>query len=614
MNELKVIPLIGDWITYSDIILPPLLIGLSILIYDVTHLPPKSRSRRAYLFYNQTHHARFLPSTSNHLFKYSILQFGLDLDQLERHQLNLPYLFGYIQNNNTSFFNKPSPICSISPKHYLYKSLSNPISIKFTLLEHLRHHYQIDVDNQIGTLYLITMPSYFGLVPMNPLSVYFGYKPNPDSEKDEDVHPPLSIVVLEVHNTFSERHLYVLQVGINQDLKPQSGYEYQWTFPRSFHVSPFNDRSGFYQVCLIDPFAHSKPKLSLKVTLFTNDGKKKLFASLTGSALPLTGPVLIRGLITYPFSLLLTSARIMYQSFFLHFSRPRLDVYPRPEPHSNLGKSGPNPVQDGGKVGSVGWQRPDLLSRLAKRVVLAYLTKRVIQLAAECAAINEHQIDPDSEYDKDEQPNPLPPRAIKLLLRPTDLLEPSVVIAPPSTPDLMIEELIIDYNSPRFFLDILIYPSPSLALLVGGQTEGRWTVSSRDNFVRLFERSPSGPQLGLSPTSSSLINRALANLRLARLEWAISFLPATERVTRSKRVSWFPPPYYLPIDLTGFSPPGLSDEGSLKELLVVGLATLEDMVGYGLVKLLKIRYRLGTEPWTDWVRAIIGYGKKKVEC
>ncbi|KAG0147295.1 hypothetical protein CROQUDRAFT_91557 [Cronartium quercuum f. sp. fusiforme G11] len=148
-------------------------------------------------------------------------------------------------------------------------------------------------------------------------------------------------------------------------------------------------------------------------------------------------------------------------------------------------------------------------------------------LTAECAVINGHQIDPDSEYDKDEEPNPLLPRAIKLLLRPTDLLEPLVVIAPPSTPDLMIEELIIDYNSPCFFLDIL---HPGSCFRSG----------SRHKYI------------------AGRIYRGLT--------------------------------------------------------LVVGLATLEYMIGYSLVKLLKIRHRLGTEPWIDWVRAIIGYGKKKVEC
>ncbi|EGG06189.1 uncharacterized protein MELLADRAFT_71956, partial [Melampsora larici-populina 98AG31] len=228
MDELKVIPIFpfdASSIHFLDIILPPLLLYLSILIYDLEHQPKPTHSNRSHLFFNQTHHARFLPHSSQHQFNYTLLQFGLDLDQLESHQLNLPFkLFKFIKSTSklSSRFLSFLPITSIHPKDYLYEltpqsdpkqeAKLSPQSIKSSLLNELRDHHQIDVENTIGSVYVITMPSYLGYEAMNPLSIYFCYSPIDQVKSQLDgkpTHPALSIVVLEVHNTFSERHLYV---------------------------------------------------------------------------------------------------------------------------------------------------------------------------------------------------------------------------------------------------------------------------------------------------------------------------------------------------------------------------------------------------------------------
>lgn len=225
----EVVPLFRCPVSVLDILLPPLLIALSLVLYDLTH-PQSHASHRGYIFRNTTHHARFLPARSRHQFHYTLLQLALDLDQLERTQLDIPYLFRFIKRGPASWF-LPKPLCSVSPQDYLYElspqpdptqpATRLPRSIKAALLAELRENHAVDVEKQIGSVYLLTMPSYLGLSPMNPLSVYFCYLPSTSTLKQD--HPALSVVVLEVHNTFSERHLYVLQVGIDQAIKPQTG-------------------------------------------------------------------------------------------------------------------------------------------------------------------------------------------------------------------------------------------------------------------------------------------------------------------------------------------------------------------------------------------------------
>jgi len=58
---------------------------------------------------------------------------------------------------------------------------------------------QHGVDPQeMGRIWMVTMPSYLGFVGVNPLSVYFCYRKGGGEAR-------LLCVVLEVHNTFEER-------------------------------------------------------------------------------------------------------------------------------------------------------------------------------------------------------------------------------------------------------------------------------------------------------------------------------------------------------------------------------------------------------------------------
>ena len=80
--------------------------------------------------------------------------------------------------------------------------------------------------DEVDEIWAIAMPSIFGLAGFNPLTVYYVYR-----------RGRLRFAVLEVHNTFNERHMYICNVeNASKAEENRRGYDYCWTFPRSFHV------------------------------------------------------------------------------------------------------------------------------------------------------------------------------------------------------------------------------------------------------------------------------------------------------------------------------------------------------------------------------------------
>ena len=75
------------------------------------------------------------------------------------------------------------------------------------------------------------------------------------------VDDELIAVILEVHNTFGEKHIYV----VRYPTKSQS-------IAHRLHLSPFNDRLGRYQCKTISPEAG----ITIELTLLTPEAKPKL--------------------------------------------------------------------------------------------------------------------------------------------------------------------------------------------------------------------------------------------------------------------------------------------------------------------------------------------------
>ena len=95
-------------------------------------------------------------------------------------------------------------------------------------------------------------------------------------------------MVLEVNNTFDERRMYLLQPPRDEgavvvSASPAKPRPLKATWPKDFHVSPFNSRDGSYSLVATDPaFPQTEGQGSVKnlITLRAGEGPVKLTASV----------------------------------------------------------------------------------------------------------------------------------------------------------------------------------------------------------------------------------------------------------------------------------------------------------------------------------------------
>ena len=158
---------------------------------------------------------------------------------------------------------------------------------------------------------LVTMPRILGY-SFNPLSIYLCYD---DAEQ-------ICGVVYEVNNTFGEKHFYTAAADAGDQ-------QFHHGARKLFHVSPFYPVAGQYDFRL-NP---GPDKFALAIRYTGDDGERDLFASLTASAMPLTGRNLLRQFIRMP----LVTFKV---TFAIHFEALRLwlkgiPIYSRPAPVEN---------------------------------------------------------------------------------------------------------------------------------------------------------------------------------------------------------------------------------------------------------------------------------------
>lgn len=149
------------------------------------------------------------------------------------------------------------------------------------------------IDWSGGSIRLLCMPRSLGHC-FNPLSVWFC---------DDAQGRPVAIVY-QVHNTFGERHSYVLPArGQGRQLQ---------TCDKAFYVSPFMDMDLRYE------FAVSMPgkRLNLAIRL-RQKGETLLVAALAGERRALDDRALLRLFLTIPAQTLTTVAAILWQAFRL---------------------------------------------------------------------------------------------------------------------------------------------------------------------------------------------------------------------------------------------------------------------------------------------------------
>lgn len=98
----------------------------------------------------------------------------------------------------------------------------------------------------------------------------------------------LRVVIVEVHNTFGERHLYTLEPGA-----PDAAFTA--SMPKAFFVSPFISIDGRYAVHVRD----EEDGLRIAIVL-RQDGEVRLSTSLVLERRPLTDRALVRLLLRHP--------------------------------------------------------------------------------------------------------------------------------------------------------------------------------------------------------------------------------------------------------------------------------------------------------------------------
>ena len=158
------------------------------------------------------------------------------------------------------------------------------------------------VDLAGGRVLMLAMPRVLGTV-FNPISIYWCH----------DREGRLAGTVVEVHNTYGDRHAYFVQPD-------ERGHA---EVDKALYVSPFNDVSGRYALTLPEP----DDRLRVHVTR-RRPGHDPFVATMAGTALPATLGAVLRLALTQPLEPLAVMARIRLHGIRLWLRR--LPVQPRP--------------------------------------------------------------------------------------------------------------------------------------------------------------------------------------------------------------------------------------------------------------------------------------------
>jgi DUF1365 family protein len=148
------------------------------------------------------------------------------------------------------------------------------------------------------------------------------------------------MMILEVNNTFGERRIYLLK-GTEQNSHSETGLaksRFTDSWPKDFHVSPFNSRKGGYSVSVVSPYESGKfkaPGVDNAITLRSSKDSAKLVATLRSVGPPIevhdmTTWDAISFFAQWSWLGFFTFPRILKEAFLLFFYRG-LHVWLRPE-------------------------------------------------------------------------------------------------------------------------------------------------------------------------------------------------------------------------------------------------------------------------------------------
>ena len=144
----------------------------------------------------------------------------------------------------------------------------------------------------------------------NPLTVFWCHRAD----------GTLAAVIAEVHNTYGQRHVYLLHPDCSGRAEAD----------KDFYVSPFLPVAGRYRLHLPEPGG----TLRLSVTLHL-DGQTVLAASVTGKRRTYTPRRLLGCAFRYPWVTAQVTALIHWQG--IRLAARRLPIIPRPARHAQEG-------------------------------------------------------------------------------------------------------------------------------------------------------------------------------------------------------------------------------------------------------------------------------------
>jgi DUF1365 family protein len=161
-----------------------------------------------------------------------------------------------------------------------------------------------------GRVLMLTHARVFGYV-FNPLTVYWCHGA---AQPGAAPAGPLECVVAEVHNTYGQRHCYLLRTDARDRAETA----------KEFYVSPYFGTGGRYRMSLPEPGG----RLALSIALH-RPGQPPFTASVRGRAVRAGGPGLVAAALRHPWSTAVVAGRIRWQGIRLYARglRPR----PRPE-------------------------------------------------------------------------------------------------------------------------------------------------------------------------------------------------------------------------------------------------------------------------------------------
>jgi DUF1365 family protein len=243
------------------------------------------------LYVGHVMHRRARPRA--HRLRYRIFSLLLNLDEIDVLATRLR-LFSHNRFNLFAFHDRD-----------FARGTTEPLRAQ---VEH--HLAAAGIDTGGGPIRLLAMPRILGFA-FNPLSVYFCH------DRDEE----LRAILYEVHNTFGERHSYLLPVDAGETAIRQG-------CAKAFHVSPFMAMEMRYA------FRVTPPGDQVSIAITGSDAEGLIITAVhSAERRALTDGALARVFVTHPLLMLKVVGGILWEAAKLWAKG--VPVHARPAPPSS---------------------------------------------------------------------------------------------------------------------------------------------------------------------------------------------------------------------------------------------------------------------------------------